>query len=257
MSKYHFISGLPRAGTTLLSSILNQNPLFHASITDPLYDMVVGTIHHANNSQGMSAECPPQRTKDVIHGIFDGYYKQQAGKIVFNTNRNWNGSLNLIEELYPDAKIICCVRDIPSILSSFEEIYKSNPLALSAIYNGEYSESIYTRTKSLMLSNRVVGSSLLKLKEGLNSAQSKNIILVEYDHLAKHPEIILENIYKFLDVTPFVHDFDNVEASYDEYDTQLGASGLHTIARKVQYIEKPMLLPQDLLKDYLGLETWR
>ena len=36
----HFISGLPRAGSTLLSAILRQNSAFHAAMTSP-----VGALH--------------------------------------------------------------------------------------------------------------------------------------------------------------------------------------------------------------------
>jgi sulfotransferase len=32
----HFISGLPRSGSTLLAAILRQNPCFHAGMTSPV-----------------------------------------------------------------------------------------------------------------------------------------------------------------------------------------------------------------------------
>ena len=38
--RFHFISGLPRAGTTLLAAILNQNPRFRAGMTSPLADIM-------------------------------------------------------------------------------------------------------------------------------------------------------------------------------------------------------------------------
>src|SRR3712207_6305218 len=34
--KLHFISGLPRSGSTLLAGILHQNPRFHAAMTGPV-----------------------------------------------------------------------------------------------------------------------------------------------------------------------------------------------------------------------------
>ena len=34
--KFHFISGMPRSGSTLLAAILNQNPRFRAGMTSPL-----------------------------------------------------------------------------------------------------------------------------------------------------------------------------------------------------------------------------
>jgi sulfotransferase len=35
-TKFHFISGLPRAGSTLLSAILKQRPRFSATMTSPV-----------------------------------------------------------------------------------------------------------------------------------------------------------------------------------------------------------------------------
>ena len=32
----HFISGLPRSGSTLLAAILRQNPRFHAGMSSPV-----------------------------------------------------------------------------------------------------------------------------------------------------------------------------------------------------------------------------
>ena len=48
--QYHFITGLPRSGSTLLVSILKQNPKFHASITDPLANLVKGVIEASQDS---------------------------------------------------------------------------------------------------------------------------------------------------------------------------------------------------------------
>jgi hypothetical protein len=32
MKTYHFLAGLPRSGNTLLSALLNQNPIIHSLI---------------------------------------------------------------------------------------------------------------------------------------------------------------------------------------------------------------------------------
>jgi hypothetical protein len=37
----HFISGLPRSGSTLLSALLRQNRRFHASMTSPVGSLVM------------------------------------------------------------------------------------------------------------------------------------------------------------------------------------------------------------------------
>ncbi len=40
MTNYHFITGLPRSGSTLLAAILRQNPRFHAGMTSPVGALV-------------------------------------------------------------------------------------------------------------------------------------------------------------------------------------------------------------------------
>jgi sulfotransferase len=44
-SAYHFISGLPRSGFTLLSAILRQNPRFYADISLPVNPFVSGELN--------------------------------------------------------------------------------------------------------------------------------------------------------------------------------------------------------------------
>ena len=39
-AKLHFISGMPRSGTTLLAGILRQNPAFHAAMSGPVAPML-------------------------------------------------------------------------------------------------------------------------------------------------------------------------------------------------------------------------
>ena len=47
----HFISGLPRAGSTLLAALLKQNPRFHAHMSGPLgsiFDALLGAMSGRN-----------------------------------------------------------------------------------------------------------------------------------------------------------------------------------------------------------------
>lgn len=51
VSKIHFISGLPRSGSTLLAAILRQNPRLHASISGPVFSItrsLLGALSYHN-----------------------------------------------------------------------------------------------------------------------------------------------------------------------------------------------------------------
>ncbi len=69
MKKIHFISGLPRSGTTLLSTILNQNPRFSASISGPLARMVRAIVTEAQAQGGYRTQCPETKRKKLIHNL--------------------------------------------------------------------------------------------------------------------------------------------------------------------------------------------
>ena len=45
MKTYYFMSGLPRAGSTLLSVLLNQNPRFYSGPVSAV-KMIMQSIHH-------------------------------------------------------------------------------------------------------------------------------------------------------------------------------------------------------------------
>ena len=76
--RYHFITGLPRAGSTLLSALLLQNPRFHAGMTSPVGGLFRGML----NQLGAGSEFGPVVTTDqrrrLARGLFDSYYAQAA-----------------------------------------------------------------------------------------------------------------------------------------------------------------------------------
>jgi len=67
----------------------------------------------------------------------------------------------------------------------------------------------------------------------------------------------MKSLYNFIGEDYYNHDFDNVEASYDDYDAAAGINGLHTIRKKVQYIQRKTILPPDVFNQFSGLEVWR
>ncbi len=52
--------------------------------------------------------------KRLLMGVFDAYYHEAAADVIFDTNRGWTTKLPALVELFPGAKLICCVRN-PSL----------------------------------------------------------------------------------------------------------------------------------------------
>jgi sulfotransferase len=257
--RYHFIAGLPRSGSTLLSSILNQNPRFSASITDALISYVRSIIVNTDAGSGIKSLVPVEKQRKMIHALMDAYY-YDGNEVCFNTNRTWAAHTNLIEDLYPHSKIILCIRDVPWILDSFEKLHQNTPYDLKAIYGNQDLPTVYHRTNSLIDlhagGNGLVGHSILNTKQALFSSQQKSICVIEYETLCKYPQAVMQKLYEFLDEPWFDHDFMDVSANYDEYDRALNMKDLHKVRRQVSLIKRTPILPQDLWQRWESETFW-
>ena len=253
---YHMITGLPRSGSTLLSSILKQNPRFHASITDPLATLVKGVIETSQDGPGMKSEVPPHRVKNLVTHLFEGYYADVDQPVIFNTNRAWTLLTPVIQEVMPRSRMLVCVRDIAWILDSFEQAHRRNPLTKNSVFGG-ISGTVYSRMHMLMEDSGVVGFPLQGVKQAITSNEKHMIMLIDYDLLCKNPKGMMQAVYKFIGEPSFEHDFDNVQASWDEYDQDIGIRDLHTVKQRVEFRTRNMIIPPDIQHKYSNMEVWR
>ena len=255
---YHFISGLPRSGSTLLSSILKQNPRFTAGITDPMQSYTDAIIRATETLEGGRKLVETEKRKKIIRGIFDTYY-EDGPEVCFNTGRTWTAKTSILKELYPNFKMIVCVRSIPWVLNSFEKLHRKEPFTTKPIYGNQIINTVDDRCFSLFNPNDgsgVVGDPLKMMRGGVYSQESNHMIFVEYNALTKNPESTMRRVYSFLEEKYFDHDFEDVEDSYEEYDLDLKMSGLHTVKKKVEYIEGARLLPPQVWNIYVQHNFW-
>ena len=253
--QYHFITGLPRSGSTLLSSILKQNPRFHASITDPLATLVKGIVETSQDGPGMKSEVPVQRRKNTVYGAIEGFYKEVDKEVIFNTNRAWTYLTPLMKELYPTSKMIVCVRDLNWIIDSFETAHRKDPLSTNTV-TGNLSGTVYSRAELLMEEKGIIGFPYVGIKQAITGNEKDLLFILEYEQLTKNPKQMLQALYSFIDEPYFEHDFDNVEASWDEYDAEIGMK-LHTVRKKVEFRPRNFILPPDILGKFANMEVWR
>ena len=254
---YHFIAGLPRSGTTLLSTILRQNPAFEASISGPLARFVRAMIQESSSQGGYRFECPPDKRRKLIGGLFDNYYDDPTKTVAWNTNRGWPLLLPTIKDLYPNAKMVMCVRDIGWVLDSFERLQRANPFAFTSMFSPEENVNVYTRCETLLHPHRTLGFAYSAVKQALSSEYKNSIMWVDYIQLAKDPEMILKAIYGFIGQPYFAHDFNDVEASYDEFDEEVQLPGLHTTRKVVGYEERETIIPPDIWARVQGMSIWK
>src|SRR5215469_12489377 len=147
----HFSSRLPRAGSTLLSAILKQNPRFSAGMTTPLAALFAALQREMSSTNDFSVFFDDARRSDILRGVLDAYYAARPdGSVIFDTNRTWTARASLLGSLYPDCRIVCCVREVSAIIVSLERMLRKNPLQLSRIFNSQPGGTVYSRAEILL-----------------------------------------------------------------------------------------------------------
>jgi sulfotransferase len=254
----HFISGLPRSGSTLLAAILRQNPRFHAGMTSPMGAMYMALETAMSRRNEAAVFIDDQQRRDVLQGLFGSYYRAiQETKLVFDTNRAWCTKLPALAQLFPAAKVICCVRDVGWIMDSIERLVRRNAFQLSGMFGFEPGNTVFTRMNRIAMSDGMVGYALDALKEAFYGDQSDRLILLEYEALARAPESALRHLYGLLGEAWFEHDFANIEYEAESFDLALGTPGLHVVRRRAEWVERETVLPPELFARFVNDAFWR
>lgn len=254
----HFISGLPRSGSTLLAGILRQNPRFHAAMSSPVAGLLNGALEQMGAGSEFYSFFDEAKRKRICQALFSAYYEEQASKdVVFDTGRIWTARLHQLAELFDDFKVVCCVRNPAWIMDSFEMIYRKNPFDYSRMFNAASRQTVYSRCESLISAGGAVGGSWTALKEAYYGEFSDRLLLVDYDLLTQHPARTIELVYQFVGEPAFNHDFDAVEYEHSEFDKALGVSGLHSVRKKVEFKPRRSILPPDLFTKYQDMDFWQ
>ena len=255
--RFHFISGLPRSGSTLLSAILRQNPGLWAGMSGPVSSLVMALQRQMSAENEGSVFVDDAKRRAVLLGLFESYYSDLApGCTAIDTGRAWCAKMPLLAELFPQAKVIACVRHMPWIVDSFERLTRRNALEPSGLFQFDPGGTVYSRFNALTGSGGAVGGALDSLRQAFWGEQAGSLMLLTYGTLTHEPQRALEAVYDFLGLEPFSHDFENVEYEADAFDRKLGAPGLHRVARRVRPNERLTVLPPDLFARLEGDSFW-
>ena len=259
LHNFHFISGLPRSGSTLLSAILLQNPRFHAGMTSPVGALFSGILEQCSAGSEFGAVIDIDLRRRLLRGVFDSFYADKADKpVIFDTNRLWASRLPAVRDLFPQAKVIACVRNVAWVMDSIERLYRANPFENTKLFGDAVERNtVYSRCETLAQRNRLVGFAWAALKEAYYGEQADSLLIVDYDLLTQAPERVMRLVYDFIDEPWFEHDFNNLAYDAPEFDQALGMSGLHKVKRKVSLQPRRTILPPDLFEQYAQLSFWQ
>lgn len=255
----HFISGLPRAGSTLLSALLRQNPRVHAAMTSPVGSLVTMLLRGMSQENEGAVFIDDAQRRRVLLAAVDAFYADiHPEKLVIDTNRLWCSKLPTIAALWPDARVIACVRNPAWCLDSIEALTRRNALEPSGIFKFDPGGTVYSRAEGLMSGTGMIGYALNALREAVFGAEREKLLLVRFETLTVDPTRAMAAVYEFINEPLFTHDFENIEPDYDAmmFDVRIGAPRLHAVGPRVAISKRDTVLPPDLFAKYSGDAFW-
>jgi sulfotransferase len=260
--KIYFLSGFPRSGNTIISTILNQNKDMavsgHSSLVNCFFNLeqVKKTCTYDNFKDEKSVE---NIKKKLVHN----YYNDWPQKYIIDRGE-WGTPYNysVMEKYCPNEfKIIFLLRNPIDVIKSYVKLCNDYP---DFYINQQYNELDKTSLHRTELEEKI---ELITKKEDLvywsftayNFLKDKqNVHFVKYEDFVEDPKKILNGIYDFLDIPKFEHSFDikdQFSINGIEYnDDVLGAPmhKLHTgTLKKFNYPD--IELPKHIIEKYKGM----
>jgi len=264
-----FLAGLPRSGSTLLRSILNQNPSLYSGPISPSVELLYYTDKYFQSSEMLLASPNPQGCYDVLSNMMDHFYhnimeKEGKSKIIEFNRAIPNNIERFRTYIKDDVRIVCPVRSIPEILASFISLIHRNSDKVSFVDQYLIDKGIEvnddTRCDYLMSDYGIVGQALFAMSRPYLRNEQSLLKIVEYDDLVERTDEVMEEIYDFWGLDKYSHTYENLENTYPENDIfQYNLDGMHTIGRTIKKTcKKPEeVLSAEIIEKYSGMEYWR
>jgi len=238
------LSGLPRTGSTLLSSILSQNPKIHAEGNSAVCQLMWDMQQSVLNSEQMKAS-----SKDLINKLVKPipniYYGDVKKPIVVDKCRSWTlpANIQMLNQYFDNQpKVIVLVRPMVEVVASFMSLRKVN--GWQDLESGLLDDGSEPIMRSLA---------------GVEWARKNNngeFIFVSYDELIDDTEVTLDRIYEHCGWEKFDHNLNNIMNTHKENDNIYGLIGQHDVRPQVSRRTVDIDLSDELIDKCNRLDEW-
>lgn len=243
--QFYFLGGLPRTGSTLLCSILAQNPNIHSEGSSLLVDLMWhhywNTLNDSKNNwtEDVIASELEERVTRVIKSLPFSYYEDVDKPLILDKCRSWLLPVNMhiIRKFITDKpKVLVLLRPTQEIVSSFVKLRMDNSWDESTLFQGLIDDG------SGMITRCVEG--VINAKENNNG----EFLFVTYDEIVNNTKNTLDKIYTFFEWPKFDHQLDNITRPFVQKDDVYRMVDLHTVREKLAKQHYEILLPTNVVK---------
>lgn len=254
---YHFLSGLPRSGSTLLASILNQNPEVYVTPTSPMLNVAVKMQEAWRDDPTVKANYYEEQARNITKAVLPAFWQHRPERIIIDKGRGWAKNMPTANALFEKKiKVIVCERDLPSIMASWLTLIRKQPGCFvdTNIIGKGFAPTDENRMAEMWF--EMVKDCMEGLKQ-IKQDVPDQIICVTYDELVGSTASVLDRITNFLELPAWNYNLNHIENDTADDDmVAWGLNGLHTIRPTISKVSRPAreVLGDKLYQRFVDLE---
>ena len=246
-----FLMGMPRSGNTLFASIMNQNKDLVVTANSITLEIMKDLF--LLKQTDVFQNYPDHKSLDnVLDSVYDVFYKDWPQQYIIDRGPVMTpANFELMQKHYKRPfKCIVLLRDVMDVLASYMKWYTENPDSFVNRFNLKDDEE---KLSKIMNDEGAVAKELKAIQ---NSFNYKDLCYyLKYDDLVSNPERCIKEVYKFLDIPYYPHQFQNLQQININglgYNDGIVGKNMHTIRNEIKkeynpYIEK---IPQRIKDKY-------
>jgi len=237
------VTGLPRAGSTLLCQLLAEHPEIKCEgHSSPLCNTLLGIRRMISDDQFFLAQLDHSFESSYGHlasamqGFLRGWNGDCDKKVVVDKNRAWLHAIELLLHIEPEAKLIVCLRELGQIYGSIEAQHQKTILVDFIDHLADFDR--FGRADMLFAKDKAIGAPLISLHAvpDLPKHVQGRLYFVRFEDLMEQPVACMSHLYAWLGLSPFEIDPNKLAVGIQESDSHYRMKYLH---KQSPHIAKP------------------
>ena len=228
------VTGLPRAGSTLLCQLLAQHPDVASEVhSSPLCNMILGVRRMISDDTFFLAQLDGDfersygHLKSAMQGFLRGWHDGSGARAVVDKNRAWLHCIELLLEIEPDAKLVVCVRELGQIYGSIEAQHQKTILLDFIDHLADFDR--FGRADALFAKDKAIGAPLIGLHAlgDLPAHVLKHVFILRFEDLLADAATTMSRLHAWLGLPPAPFDPARLATSAQESDSHYRMKYLH------------------------------
>lgn len=237
------VTGLPRAGSTLLCQLLAQHPDIHCEgHSSPLCNTLLGIRRMVSDDTFFLSQLDQGFERGYAHlaaamrAFLRGWYHDCDRTAVVDKNRAWLHAIELLQHLEPGARLIVCLRELGQVYGSIEAHHQRTILIDFIDHLADYDR--FGRADMLFAKDKTIGAPLISLHAVLDLPKTvqERLYFLRFEDLMAQPAACMSHVFKWLDLSPFEIDPQRILTGAEESDSHYRMKYPH---RRSPQIEPP------------------